>query len=410
MVYYSTSRDQSRKWAIRGFSLVELMVGLTIGLLVLSALTALYLSVSRTNAELARNSVQIENGRFAINLLRDDLAQAGFWGTYLPKYDNLGFSGIPDDVPSEVPSPCLDYQTTSPAKLKWTTQEIKNLTGISIAVYSDIPNGCTTLISNRVTNTDILVIRHAEPCTVGDVNCDSFSVDNVYFQSSLDVDCSASGSYPSFLLEHRGTDNTRLRLKNRRNCSTAIPNPTSTAILAGDAPLRKYVSNIYWIRNYAVTVGDGIPTLMRSQFGVSSGSRQQLSGQPLVDGIEGFRVELGVDSLARNGGSIDYTAARVWADPDYQANPTNRGDGMVDGAYVRCTTACTVAQLMNTVAARVFVLARARDASSGYTDSKTYNLSSLTGGPTMSPGGSYRRQLFSTTVRLQNISDRRDTP
>lgn len=468
----------------RGLSLVELMVGLTLGLFVSGALLTLYLNLSRTNAELSRTSIQIENGRFASQTLRADLALAGYWGTYLPKYDNLSYTDAPDDVPTAVPAPCKAYVDGS-GNANWTAQDLKNLTGVPLAVYDAVPSGCETLITSLQANTDILVVRHVEPCAVGEAGCDAFSTNNVYFQSSLDTDCPicfsssnlaslnttpptittsgkacpgngswgatiggvaqpwvavppgvASGqtvhrtdgyydsntgntvwrlpyAYPyaaSPHLQHRGTDRTALRLKGRRNCSAALPVPASTAVLPGDAPLRRYISNIYWVRNYAVTLGDGVPTLMRSQFGYAGTSWAQQPGQPLVDGIEGFRVELGIDSLTRSGTSFNPAQKLVWADENYRANATNRGDGVVDGAYVRCGSSCSASQLMNTVAARVFLLARAREASAGYTDGKTYRLSSLASGPTLTPGGGFRRQVFTTTVRMVGVADRRDTP
>ena len=43
--------------------------------------------------------------------------------------------------------------------------------------------------------------------------------------------------------------------------------------LRGAAEKRKFVSNIYYIRDYAVTPGDGIPTLVRSQFDLARAHR-----------------------------------------------------------------------------------------------------------------------------------------
>jgi type IV pilus assembly protein PilW len=393
-----------QKGAQTGLSLVELMVGLTMGLIVSAALLTLYVNLSRTNAELSRTSVQIENGRFASQLLRANLQLAGFWGTYLPKFDNLAFrTAAPDDVPTDVPSPCKAYAD-------WTDEDKRNFVGLPVAVYDAVPTGCETLITNLQPNTDILVIRHAEPCIAGESNCDAFSTNVVYFQSSLDVDCSPTGSYPAFRLEHRGTTAGNLRLKSRRNCATAIAAPVSTAVVAGDAPLRRYISNIYWVRNHSVTPGDGIPTLVRSQFAFSGSSRAQQLAQPLVDGIESLRFELGIDSLTRAGATFNPSQKLVWTDPEYQANASNRGDGVVDGAYVRCGATCTASQLMNAISVRVYLLARAREPSAGYTDTKTYLMSSDAAGPTLTPGGSFRRQVFTSTVRLVGLADRRDTP
>jgi type IV pilus assembly protein PilW len=56
---------------------------------------------------------------------------------------------------------------------------------------------------------------------------------------------------------------------------------------------------------------------------------------------------------------------------------------------------------------RLHVLVRAENRTSGYTDTKTYNLGSTTLGPF---NDGYKRHVFTQTVRLTNISMRRETP
>ena len=90
---------------------------------------------------------------------------------------------------------------------------------------------------------------------------------------------------------------------------------------AEPAEKRKFVSSIYYIRDYAVTAGDGIPTLMRSTFDLAGGVLGHQAPVAMVEGIEGFRVEFGVDSLSETGGAIDYNAAVDWADPDRAHHP-----------------------------------------------------------------------------------------
>jgi type IV pilus assembly protein PilW len=63
-----------------GLSLVELMIAIAIGLVIMAALTTLFAHSSRTREELERNSRQIENGRFALELVSSDLRLAGFYG------------------------------------------------------------------------------------------------------------------------------------------------------------------------------------------------------------------------------------------------------------------------------------------------------------------------------------------
>ncbi len=124
-----------------------------------------------------------------------------------------------------------------------------------------------------------------------------------------------------------------------------------------------------------------------------------------------MRVEIGIDDVSRTGDAVDYTAAIEWDDPATRdARPTNRGDGIPDGAFVRCTALapCNIGDLMNATAVRVYVLARSREATPGYTDTKTYTLG--TAGTVGPFNDGFKRHVYSTTVRLINVSGRRERP
>ena len=72
---YSMRKEQRQS----GFTLVELMIAVVLGLLILASLTSFFVRTSYNRSELERNSQQIENGRYAINALRDDFMLAGFY-------------------------------------------------------------------------------------------------------------------------------------------------------------------------------------------------------------------------------------------------------------------------------------------------------------------------------------------
>jgi type IV pilus assembly protein PilW len=208
-------------------------------------------------------------------------------------------------------------------------------------------------------------------------------------------------------------------LHNRDCVGTGSP-PTLPLASGTVAGKRRWVSNIYYISNIPNPdqPNQVIPTLVRSQFDLANGALAQQAPLAMIDGIDAFRVELGIDSLSKTLAPVDYTQAVVWANPTNQVLATNRGDGAPE-TFVRCTTAapCTAAQLSNVVAVRIYVLARSRDTTPGYTDTKTYCLGQA------NPNGScpaanqiaaandnYKRHVFSATVRLTNISGRRETP
>ena len=65
-----------------GISLIELMVSITLGLLVLSGVLTAFFNQSAARNEVERTSRQIENGRYAVDLISTDLRLAGFFGEF----------------------------------------------------------------------------------------------------------------------------------------------------------------------------------------------------------------------------------------------------------------------------------------------------------------------------------------
>lgn len=397
----TTRRLQRREG---GFTLVELMISMAIGLFLVLALVTLLTNVSRSNGEMGKTNRVIENGRFALQLLDADVAHSGFWAGHVPQFDDLIRAGVPADVPAAVPDPCQDLAT-------WTAAYKADLIGVPAQAY-EIPTVvptptlpvCATRVVNPQPSTDVLVVRHTETCAAGVGGCAAPVTGEVRMQVGR---CTDPGS-PNFTATSFvfGTDTFTLH---NRDCLTP-------------AEQFKYVSNLYYVRNYAVTAGDGVPTLMRSSF---TGT-QHADPEALIEGIQGFRVEFGLDNLSDTGAAVNFGSAIAWADATNLTSPINRGDGLPD-TYISCTTAtpCTAAQLMNAVAVKIHVLVRSERPTPGYTDSKVYCLGSSCPAPTASscPAAatnarplmgpfcdSFKRHLFTQTVRLVNVSSRRETP
>ena len=384
----SASLAQRPRLLQAGFTLVELMISMVLGLLIVLALVTLLINVSRNNGEMSKSNRVIENGRFALQLLQADISHAGFWDGFLPDFDNLSTAGVPAEYPNAVPDPCLAYAS-------WAAQYKTNMVGMGVQGYeipATVPSPtlsvCGAVVTSPKANTDVLLVRYAENCLPGVGACAAQVAGEVYFQMAS---CGTATPSPAYVL-HAPTFTLQ-----KRDCTTT-------------ADIRKFVSNLYYIRDYAVTAGDGIPTLMRSQFGLtgSPSTPAHKTAEAMIEGVEGFRVEYGIDAVSDSGAAVDFTSAIVWANAANKTSPTNRGDGIPEGAYVRCTTAapCTAAQLANTVAVKIYVLVRSENKSPGYSDSKTYNLGSTTLGPF---NDGYKRHLFSQTIRLINVSSRRET-
>jgi type IV pilus assembly protein PilW len=372
-----------------GFGLVELMISIVIGLVIIGALVALFLGTSRNNREMSTASSVIENGRFALQLLESDVVHAGFWGTYVASFDDqtLG-EDPPGDAPTAVPDPCQAYDPADPLA-SWPVEYRNNLIGIPLQVY-DGDDVCGAVVTDMAADSDLLVVRHADTCVAGDPNCEAEVANRMYFQSALCAD-----EVPAYELGQSGVAAFNFT---RRNC-------------ADQADLRRFISHLYYVRDYAVDPADGIPTLVRSDFDLDAdGDLVHLPAVPLIEGIEALRIELGVDNLSETGGAVDYGAPINWADPDTKTTATNRGDGVPDQDFVRCTdaTPCDQDDLANVTAVKIYVLARSREATQGYTDTKIYSLGSAGNVGPFDDG--FKRHVYVTTVRLPNIAGRRIRP
>lgn len=352
----------------RGFSLIELMVAITISLLIFAAVLRLFLDIGRTNDELAKTNEQIENGRFSIQLLQVDLMHAGFWDGYIPAYDDpAGSGGTP---PTDAPAPCTVYGS-------WDAAYIDAALATPVQIYSGVPAGCETLVTDKRPNTDVIITRHADTCVAGTTGCATETADELYIQVSR---CSTDGS--RYVLGQSGDANFNLR---QRDCDGTV--------LAGK---RRFVSHLYYIKNE-----NGTPTLMRSTLQNNGTTVAFSAPQALISGVESLRAELGIDTVnAQTGQNVDYGTGK-------------RGDGVPD-SYINstsnCATTCAASlmdNLVNVVSANLYVLVRSSQASPGYTDSKAYQLGPFS---VAAANDQFKRHVFSTNVRFHNVSGRREVP
>jgi len=379
-----------------GLSLVELLVATTIGLVIVAALTQLFSDVSRTNREMAKTNSQIENARFAMQFLRNDILHAGFWGSFVPQFDDLMLNDSPNDAPSADPAASPPGQPFSPCApyASWSDPDYRNsLLGLAVMVYGTPPADCSSVVQDKVANTDMLVVRHAETCVAGVGNCDPEVSGRLYFQAS---NCASEiDAGDNYLLD---TVNLTLR---ERTCS-----------VAPIAAKRRFIQHLYYIRSWANEVGDNIPTLVRSEFDLAGVLLSQQPALALVQGIERFRVELGLDQRNSLGDLIPspldaYKAAVDWQDPANRRVALNRGNGVPE-SFIHCPAiGCSAEQLVNVVAVKIYLLARADEPSPGYEDTKSYTLGGLAL-PAFNDG--FKRHVFTSTIRLNNVAGRRETP
>lgn len=346
--------------AQHGFTLAELMIAITLGLVILAGMTTLFVGNSKAQAEIEKANRQVENGRYAVSLLAGDLRNAGYYAEFDPTVLT---------TPAALPDPCLLTIAALKDALPLHVQGIDNAAAGALGCLVDIRAG-----------TDIVVLRHTRTCVIDDANCEPASAGGPFFQASLcgnqsELESGDPADHYALALV------TETLLRHKRDCD---PTPGSGAVAA----IRKFQTHIYFVANND-RAGDGIPTLKRAEVGMAGGALN-VTIVPLVEGIDNLQVEYGIDS---NGDGT----------PDlYSADP-----GSANG----CVTApCVPANWRNVVAVKLNILARNTEPTFGFIDKKSFVLGNLaTGEPNAvaAAGDSFKRHVFQAVVNLPNPSGRK---
>jgi type IV pilus assembly protein PilW len=370
----------------RGFTLIELMIAMGIGLLLLTGLSMLFVNTNQTNRELQKASQQIENGRFAIDTLSQDLRLAGFYG----HLDDPTAITAPATVP---PDPCEGTDTAKLLSALWYPVQGYAGTVDSATPASDVrpdvsSTTCGALTSaNLKPGSDILVIRRADTNALGAT--DTTVANAFYIQASAkgaEIQLGSGGAIGNCptAIEHCKADGTSVSTLKFNNGATPAP----------ASPIRRLYTRIYFVAPCSVgtdtvsgvsgvckATDDSIPTLKRLELS-TSGVFQIV---PLVEGIDLFKVEYGVDTLPG------------------AANPATGyiGDSSVD-SYVAAP-----ADWRTVIGAKIYILARNTELTSGYTDTKTYTLGSTS---VPARNDKFKRHAFVTSVRVVNPAGRREIP
>ncbi|HEX9833094.1 MAG TPA: PilW family protein [Mycobacterium sp.] len=341
---------------------------MTIGLLLLAGLTLIFVNSSEANRELQKTAQQIENGRYAIDVITQDLKHAGYYGHF--------HGTLP--APAALPDPC---ETADTAKLKEAlAYPAQGYRAASLVAAADVSaTTCDTALltaANLKAGSDILVVRRANTTAISTAAASAVA-NEVYIQATgtqLEVQVGSAAMVLNGKASGGGSD-------------WWINSGTPPTL---PAPIRKLHTHVYFVAPCSVGSGAGgvcqagddtIPTLKRLELGVGPA----MTIVPLVEGIEYLKIEYGIDTWP---GTVNPSTELV-------------GDATVD------SFAAVPAAWEQVIAAKVYLLARNIEPTSGYTDDKTYTLGSV-GVP--AANDRIRRHVYSAAVRLMNASGRREIP
>lgn len=310
---------------MQGLSLIELMVALTLGLILIAGISEIFVQ-SKHGYRIQEATARIqESARYALAALGRDLREADFWGGV----DQGSVYALPATLASAAAAPCSDA---------WFANYREGIRGYDGAAGSPLA-GCT---GNYVANTDLVVVRHADP--------------NARFANNETTSSSDALLYRSVV----GRAGYLFLQSNWSGALAALPDPAD-----GGAFNYRLRSAVFYIRDFN-SDGTNRPTLYVNATDTGS-------SQPLVEGIEQMQLSYGVD--------VD-------------------GDRTVD-RYLAASDVAT-ADWAKVLSVRVGLIVRADLADASFNDEQTY---AMPGGYDFKPSSDTSRlprKLFVRDFQLRN--------
>lgn len=223
-----------------GLTIVEIMIAITLGLMVVGAVTTLFLSSRSTLTDTEQVNALYDNARHGLTVMAEDLRLVDFWGA--TKAMEIVQDGALDGITSDCSGNAAGFDL---ANSLWAA----TATSASVA-------GCVT---DAIVGSDALVVKHLSPDTTdaGDIASGTTYImanpfKGVLFDGADSVPSTAAGG--------------------------AVP----------DGEAREYRATFYYVGNSTANV----PTLFRKRLvsGSWSGSEE------VAAGVERLRFLFGVDS------------------------------------------------------------------------------------------------------------------
>lgn len=294
----------------RGFSLVELMVAVLLGLFMAAGIINIYLESKRNYSYEDEQARLQENGRFALHFLKSELQHVGFYGG-IPGGENLPSAGA-------VGSDCVSAGNWALAAAV-PLEIIDNFSAAPLTTVSGTTWSC--LVAGQLQpGADIFSVKRS----AGD-----YTLRNGNYNTNM-----TAAELTQWYVKKTGVDPVTAEF----TYLGASGIPVAEAVSGSTVEYWEYFAKILYVRKYSRAVGDGIPALCVEQLQANS-----MVTDCLVEGVEDMQIEWGIDA-----------------------------DG--DGTPTQFKAAPALADMDDIAAARVYLLMRSVNGVPNYTNTKTYSL------------------------------------
>jgi len=339
----------------KGFTLVELMISLVVGLVLFAGVMSIFVGMRATTAETSGYGELQENGRFALSVLTHDLLRQNFWGDFSgtlnrkvvhPNQPNNDCDGAGGANNATFPNNAND----SPFVTLW---------GQTIGGDTD-PLDCFP--SSAIAGSDFLQLKRAIAAPLVNANTDDYFIITNSTLARVYSKGDANKAYKAI------TD------ANAAQTSAAFDLVESTLgeTIIGGGRMWQYQHHVYYVSQVTIS-SNTVPVLMQGRL---EGTAMNFS--PIIDGIERIRFMYGID-----------------VDQDFEVDTYLSADDMTD-------TLWNNAGGNKIIAVKIFVLARSVTEDMKYNNTNSYYLGGDGVDAKYTVNDNYRRLLFSSTVLLYN--------
>ncbi len=349
----------------RGFSIIELLVALTIGTILIGGAVYVY-SQSRRTAMVTDAVARLqENGRYVFSVMEPDIQLAGYYGFSNAPYNFKFITG------GSTGSPVTAYymQTSSATAISGidTAQTCGKNFAVDVIATVEGGNGaynllCAALAGGYQTDTDTLTIRRAS-------------------NPPADGKGAPVANRLQMLVSRLDPTNQYLFADGTL--------PAAPAITADKVQVRDLIVRTYYIsKNSTNPDVTGLPAL-RVKALTDGPAFADSADVEIMRGVEDMQVQFGVDTGDYDGdGVID-------------AGLDENGDGIPDAANGLATRYVDPDKLpvgFQVVSVRIWLLLRAEQAEQGFVNKQTYTYA----GRNYPVNDNFRRVLISRTIQLRN--------
>ena len=305
-----------------GYTIIEIFIALAIGLVLFAGVLSIFVGMKTTSVETSSYGELQENGRFALSILSDDLQKADFWGDYTGTLSRSALAAVPG-----APAPDCVGEGLNNATFPTALGHFRTTWGITATTAANM--GC---IADAVIGSDILQLKRVMGNAIDTTVAGALTNNNFYLVTNTSGGEIFTGA--------------------------ALP-------VVDNSRVWEYQHHIYYVKTEG---SNNVPVLMQGRL------TNNMSFDPLIDGIEMIRFMYGVDT-----------------DNDGIVNAFISADDMTEDLWDRGSNS-------RIIAAKIYVLARSVKVDNKYENKNTYQLGDLS----VTFDDNYRRLLFSSTVSLFN--------